>query len=55
MDRDVKHALFTAAALNAMVLAAELKDFQDRDTAQGIASDAMCYADAMLIELELKP
>ena len=54
MTRDDKHALFAAAALQAMIAVTEAKPLSERDDPHGVASDAWYYADSMMNEMEKK-
>jgi len=54
MDRDDKHALFAAAALNALLVVELLKPFDARETNADIVSDAAWFADKLIREVEKK-
>ena len=56
MDRDDKHALFAAAALNALILGEQSRKPQGyAPDNRSIAIDAAWFADQLIQEVEKKP
>ena len=54
MDRDAKHALFAAAALNAILVVEMAKDPEDRIPTKEIVGEADWYASQLIHEVEKK-
>ena len=54
MDRDDKHALFAAAALNALIAAELTKPVGQQVSAQCTVTDAAYFADLLIREVEKK-
>lgn len=54
MTRDDKHALFAAAALNALIAADQAKPTKERPEPQSLAIDAAWFADQLIREVEKK-
>ena len=53
MDRDDKHALFAAAALNALLVVDQAKPRNEQDPV-AVAVDAAWFADKLIREVEKK-